>query len=172
MFSNKLFCIIWLVTFLLQILIVTKGGFCFSTKPLNLDHWAWCIGLGVFELILGQVNIKNLFNLFLNFKIIITIPSNILPKFFAFGRGEVQPTPILVTGEYDIPEVRQISGKEVGGVHPPHSKARSGQILWLLGLTRLQTQVHYYFLFFLALKKNFIILLYLLFVCLYLFVLF
>lgn len=72
---------------------------------------------------------------------IATIPSNILPKFFAFGRGEIQPTSILVTGEYDIPEVRQTSGKEVGGVHPPHGNARPGQILWLLGLTRLQTQV-------------------------------
>lgn len=80
-------------------------------------------------------------NVYKNFKVIATIPSNVLPKFFAFGRGEVQPTSILVTGEYDIPEVRAASGKEIGGILPPHAGARPGQILWLLGLTRLQTQV-------------------------------
>ncbi|KAF7638566.1 hypothetical protein Mgra_00001944, partial [Meloidogyne graminicola] len=73
--------------------------------------------------------------------IIITIPSNILPKFFSFGRGEVRPTSILVTGEYDIPEVRQTSGREIGGIPASSSGARPGQILWLLGLTRLQTQM-------------------------------
>lgn len=78
-----------------------------------------------------------------NFQIIATIPSNVLPKFFSLGRGEVQPTSILVTGEYDIPEVRHMGGKEVGGVTPMSSGARPGQILWLLGLTRLQTQVSF-----------------------------
>lgn len=70
-----------------------------------------------------------------------------MPKFFTFGRGEVQPTTILVTGEYDIPEVRQSSGKEIGGILSPHAGARPGQILWLLGLTRLQTQVFITFVF-------------------------
>lgn len=74
-------------------------------------------------------------------QIIATIPSSVLPKFFAFGRGEVQPTSILVTGEYDIPEVSGGAVKEIGGVTASQNSARPGQLLWLLGLTRLQTQV-------------------------------
>ncbi|KAI1732814.1 plasma membrane calcium-transporting ATPase 2 [Ditylenchus destructor] len=127
LFSNPIFCIIWITTLISQVLIVQFGGLWFSTAPLDATQWIVCIVFGLFELVWGQI--------------IATIPSNILPKFFAFGRGEVQPTSILVTGEYDIPEVRQASGKEVGGVLPPHDAARPGQILWLLGLTRLQTQM-------------------------------
>uniref|UniRef100_A0A915DAQ6 Calcium-transporting ATPase n=1 Tax=Ditylenchus dipsaci TaxID=166011 RepID=A0A915DAQ6_9BILA len=98
LFSNPIFCIIWITTLISQVLIVQFGGLWFSTAPLDGLQWAICVGFGLFELIWGQV--------------IATIPSNVLPKFFAFGRGEVQPTSILVTGEYDIPEVRAASGKE------------------------------------------------------------
>uniref|UniRef100_A0A915N7V3 P-type Cu(+) transporter n=1 Tax=Meloidogyne javanica TaxID=6303 RepID=A0A915N7V3_MELJA len=124
--SNPIFCIIWLLTLISQILIVQFAGEWFFTKSLDLIHWGFCFLFAICELIWGQI--------------IITIPSNVLPKFFAFGRGEVRPTSILVTGEYDIPEVRQTSGREIGGVPAGSSGARPGQILWLLGLTRLQTQ--------------------------------
>ena len=50
---------------------------------------------------------------------------------------------MLVTGEYDIPEVAGGAGKELGGVAPPMANARPAQILWLLGLTRLQTQASF-----------------------------
>lgn len=57
-----------------------------------------------------------------------------MPKFFTFGRGEIKPTSILITGEYETTEgfVKGIPGEE---------QKRPGQLLWLLGLTRLQTQV-------------------------------
>lgn len=42
------------------------------------------------------------------------------------GSGEVQPTDHILNGEYDDSDT--------------HDK-RSGQILWIRGLTRLQTQV-------------------------------
>lgn len=58
-----------------------------------------------------------------------------LPKFFSFGGGEVQPTSVLVTGEYDT------SDGLVKGMSKEDQK-RPGQMLWLLGLTRLQTQVY------------------------------
>jgi hypothetical protein len=38
-------------------------------------------------------------------------------------------------------QVRQTGGREIGGVPAASLGARPGQILWLLGLTRLQTQV-------------------------------
>ncbi|TMS39882.1 hypothetical protein L596_006341 [Steinernema carpocapsae] len=119
LFSNPIFCIIWLGTLISQVLIVQFGGLWFSTAPLDLLQWGFCILCGVLELIWGQI--------------ISTIPSNILPKFFSFGRGEVQPTSILVTGEYDSPGA--LTGKDADQAHRP------GQILWLLGLTRLQTQM-------------------------------
>ncbi|CAK5042061.1 unnamed protein product [Meloidogyne enterolobii] len=125
--SNPIFCIIWLLTLISQILIVQFAGEWFFTKSLDLIHWGFCFLFAICELIWGQI--------------IITIPSNVLPKFFAFGRGEVRPTSILVTGEYDILEVRQTAGREIGGVPAGSSGARPGQILWLLGLTRLQTQM-------------------------------
>lgn len=98
------------------------------TAPLTPYQWAICVALGLGEFIWGQI--------------VCTIPSNVLPKFFSLGRGEVQPTSILVTGEYDIPEVRSGAGKELGSVTPMSQNGRPGQILWLLGLTRLQTQVN------------------------------
>ncbi|VDK60271.1 unnamed protein product [Anisakis simplex] len=67
-------------------------------------------------------------------RVIATIPSSILPKFFSFGRGEVQPTSILVTGEYEHVDTL---GKGI----TKEQQQRPGQILWLLGLTRLQTQM-------------------------------
>ncbi|KAI6187513.1 Calcium-transporting ATPase [Aphelenchoides besseyi] len=127
LFSNPIFCVIWIGTLISQVLIVQYGGRWFSTAPLDLVQWGICVAFALGELLWGQV--------------IATIPSNVLPKFFSLGRGEVQPTSILVTGEYDIPEVRHAGSKEVGGITPIHSGARPGQILWLLGLTRLQTQM-------------------------------
>ncbi|KAK0399123.1 hypothetical protein QR680_002907 [Steinernema hermaphroditum] len=119
LFSNPIFCIIWLGTLISQVLIVQYGGLWFRTAKLDWIQWTICIACGLFELVWGQI--------------ISTIPSNILPKFFSFGRGEVQPTSILVTGEYDSPGV--LAGKDEMQAHRP------GQILWLLGLTRLQTQM-------------------------------
>uniref|UniRef100_A0AC35U6U0 Calcium-transporting ATPase n=1 Tax=Rhabditophanes sp. KR3021 TaxID=114890 RepID=A0AC35U6U0_9BILA len=124
-FTNPIFCTIWVVTFISQIFIIQFGGFWFNTAALSPFHWAICLGLGLSEIVWGQV--------------IATIPSTILPKFFSFGRGEVRPTSILVTGDYDPVDSRSAD-------HPDHkastiSQARPGQILWLLGLTRLQTQM-------------------------------
>jgi Ca2+ transporting ATPase len=127
LFSNPIFCVIWVITLISQIFIVQFGGQWVSTAPLDWFHWSICILFGVGELLWGQI--------------IATIPSNILPKFFAFGRGEVQPTSILVTGEYDIPEVSGGTVKELGGITASQNGGRPGQLLWLLGLTRLQTQM-------------------------------
>uniref|UniRef100_A0A0K0F2H5 Calcium-transporting ATPase n=1 Tax=Strongyloides venezuelensis TaxID=75913 RepID=A0A0K0F2H5_STRVS len=124
-FTNPIFCTIWIVTFISQILIIQFGGYWFSTAPLDIIQWSICLGFGLSEIIWGQV--------------ISTIPSTILPKSFSFGRGEVRPTSILVTGEYDANDERipQIGDDKVSSL----SQARPGQILWLLGLTRLQTQM-------------------------------
>ncbi|VDN55865.1 unnamed protein product [Dracunculus medinensis] len=120
LFTNPIFCVIWILTLISQILIVQFGGAWVSTAPLNEIHWAFCVLCAMGTLIWGQI--------------LATIPSKILPKFFTFGRGEIKPTSILITGEYETTEgfVKGIPGEE---------QKRPGQLLWLLGLTRLQTQM-------------------------------
>uniref|UniRef100_A0A915Q3G6 Calcium-transporting ATPase n=1 Tax=Setaria digitata TaxID=48799 RepID=A0A915Q3G6_9BILA len=120
LFTNPLFCIIWVLTLISQVLIVQFGGAWVSTAPLNKIHWAVCLACAFGTLIWGQV--------------LATIPSKVLPKFFSFGGGEVQPTSVLVTGEYDTTDgfVKGMSKED---------QKRPGQMLWLLGLTRLQTQM-------------------------------
>ncbi|EJD74009.1 calcium ATPase [Loa loa] len=120
LFTNPLFCIIWILTLISQVLIVQFGGAWVSTAPLNEIHWAVCVACGFGTLLWGQV--------------LATIPSKVLPKCFSFGGGEVQPTSVLVTGEYDT------SDGIVKGI-PKEDQKRPGQMLWLLGLTRLQTQM-------------------------------
>ncbi|KAK6051382.1 calcium-translocating P-type ATPase, PMCA-type [Cooperia oncophora] len=124
LFSNPIFCVIWISTLISQVLIVQFGGHWFSTAPLNAIQWAICIACGLGELIWGQV--------------VTTIPSSILPKSFRFGKGEVKPTSILLTGDYDAPSSSSLAPKPDG-----LQEKRPGQMLWLLGLTRLQTQVLY-----------------------------
>ncbi|MFH4975555.1 hypothetical protein AB6A40_002264 [Gnathostoma spinigerum] len=120
LFTNPVFCIIWVATLIAQVLIVQFGGAWVSTAALTEHQWIFCVICALGVLIWGQI--------------LDTIPSSILPKFFSFGRGEVKPTSILVSGDY---EATTGLGKRFSG----DVQARPGQILWLLGLTRLQTQM-------------------------------
>nr|CAD2198639.1 unnamed protein product [Meloidogyne enterolobii] len=110
--TNPIYCAIWISTFLVQILIIEFGGHALYTDPLTVEQWLWCIVFGVGSLLWAQV--------------VATIPAKGLPKGLAIGGGEVEPeTANILTGDDD---------------GEPHEK-RSGQILWIRGLTRLQTQV-------------------------------
>ncbi|XP_071745596.1 LOW QUALITY PROTEIN: plasma membrane calcium-transporting ATPase 2 [Lepeophtheirus salmonis] len=120
LFSNPIYYIIWILTFVGQIVIVQFGGIAFSTSPLNLEQWVWCIFLGIGTLVWQQL--------------VTSIPTSCIPKSLAIGRQPpTEPTSPLA-----------MSGHE-GGHHHHHdiplSGSRSGQILWIRGLTRLQTQV-------------------------------
>ncbi|CAI5448419.1 unnamed protein product [Caenorhabditis angaria] len=125
-FTNPIFCVIWITTLISHILIVQFGGQWFSTAPLDQTQWIVCIACGLGELIWGQV--------------INCIPSSILPKSFRFGKGDVQPTSILLSGEYDVPSSTSQLPLKPDGTSAGDEK-RPGQVLWLLGLTRLQTQI-------------------------------
>ena len=52
-----------------QILIVQYGKFAFSTAPLNLEQWIWCIFFGLGTLVWQQV--------------ITTIPNSCIPQSFS-----------------------------------------------------------------------------------------
>ncbi|CAH8585705.1 unnamed protein product [Schistosoma rodhaini] len=64
--NNLLFVIIWISTFVLQVIIIQFGGYAFSTRPLALEHWLWCLFFGIGTLLWGQV--------------IISVPVWIIPK--------------------------------------------------------------------------------------------
>lgn len=54
-FTNPIFYGIWIVTFVVQILLVQYGSFAFSCVPLTLEQWMWCFFFGVTVLLWNQV---------------------------------------------------------------------------------------------------------------------
>ncbi|KAL7647962.1 UNVERIFIED_CONTAM: hypothetical protein RMT77_001578 [Armadillidium vulgare] len=113
--SNPIFYCIWISTLLSQIVIVQFGGVAFSTAALSLELWMWCVLFGASTLLWGQL--------------VTSIPTKKLPKnVFSWGSGEPQVDPIA---DYST-EKFDDDGKE---------SKRTGQILWIRGLTRLQTQL-------------------------------
>lgn len=111
-FTNPIFYILWTLTIIAQVLIVEFGGVAFSTQPLTLDQWLWCILFGFGTLLWGQL--------------VTSLPTRRIPKKLAWGRGPPEDYPELHTeGKFD---------SETG-------RKRRAHILWLRGLTRLQTQI-------------------------------
>ncbi|XP_062608894.1 plasma membrane calcium-transporting ATPase 2-like isoform X4 [Saccostrea cucullata] len=108
---NPVFIGIWIGTFVAQIILVQFGGTVFSTKALTLDQWFWCVFLGVSTLLWGQI--------------ITTIPTSVIPKNICRKRK----TPEVEDEEEE--EVEEVDGMP----------GRRGQILWIRGLARLQTQI-------------------------------
>ncbi|KAF7637186.1 Cation_ATPase_N domain-containing protein [Meloidogyne graminicola] len=113
--SNRMFCVIWISTFIGQILIIQFGGKWFSTASLNKDQWLICLGLGLFELILGQI--------------VATIPSKkVLPKWLTFYRG--------------IPIVkRKVNMQENTSMAVQRRPISRGYILWVRGVELIG--IHY-----------------------------
>ncbi|XP_076220511.1 plasma membrane calcium-transporting ATPase 3 isoform X6 [Nomia melanderi] len=113
-FTNPIFYSIWIGTCLSQVIIIQYGKMAFSTKALTLEQWMWCLFFGVGTLLWGQV--------------ITTIPTRKIPKILSWGRGQPDDIGAINLGDEKF---------------DPDSdkKPRKGQILWLRGLTRLQTQI-------------------------------
>lgn len=53
-FTNPIFCSIWISTFVAQIVIVQYGGMAFTTKSLTFEQWMWCVLLGAGTLVWQQ----------------------------------------------------------------------------------------------------------------------
>ncbi|XP_073998865.1 plasma membrane calcium-transporting ATPase 3 isoform X4 [Rhodnius prolixus] len=114
-FTNPIFYSIWIGTMAAQVVIIQFGGQAFSTHELSLDQWLWCLFFGFGTLLWGQV--------------VTTIPTRKLPKILSWGRGH----PEEYTEAINLGEEKFDSDSD--------KKPRAGQILWIRGLTRLQTQV-------------------------------
>ncbi|XP_065370725.1 plasma membrane calcium-transporting ATPase 2 isoform X6 [Calliphora vicina] len=115
LFTNPIFYTIWIFTMISQVVIVQYGKMAFSTKALSLDQWLWCIFFGLGTLVWGQL--------------ITSVPTRKLPKILSWGRGH----PEEYTDGMNLGEERFDSIDS-------DKKPRAGQILWIRGLTRLQTQ--------------------------------
>ncbi|XP_066158458.1 plasma membrane calcium-transporting ATPase 2 isoform X5 [Euwallacea fornicatus] len=114
-FTNPIFYTIWIGTCAAQVFIIQYGGMAFSTKALTLEQWFWCLLFGIGTLLWGQL--------------VTTIPTRKIPKILSWGRGHPEEyTEAIPIGEerFDVDSDK---------------KPRAGQILWIRGLTRLQTQV-------------------------------
>ncbi|KAH8256494.1 hypothetical protein KR032_011373 [Drosophila birchii] len=116
LFTNPIFYTIWIFTMISQVLIIQYGKMAFSTKALSLDQWLWCIFFGIGTLVWGQL--------------ITSVPTRKLPKILSWGRGH----PEEYTNAMNLGEERFDSIDS-------DKKPRAGQILWIRGLTRLQTQL-------------------------------
>jgi len=137
-FSNPIYYVIWISTFVSQVLIIEFGSLLFSTVPLNIEQWTWSVLLGVGTLLWQQV--------------VTSVPTA------WFGRAM----------EEDDSKSNRNQNNNLNsrvGTHPPEPLSphlddpapsyshhathhthnpmvgRSGQILWIRGLTRLQTQI-------------------------------
>ncbi|VDN09248.1 unnamed protein product [Dibothriocephalus latus] len=119
LFRNWIFLTIWISTFILQIIIVQFGGFAFSTMALDIDQWMWCLFFGIGELIIGQV--------------IICIPDSIIP--------ECKRKRPAKAAEVEEEEEEEDIEAEPSGIPSEEETAVKGQILWIRGLNRLQTQL-------------------------------
>ncbi|CAH1153361.1 unnamed protein product [Phaedon cochleariae] len=112
-FTNPIFYSIWVGTCVSQVLIIQYGKMAFSTKSLTLEQWLWCLFFGMGTLVWGQL--------------VTTLPTRKMPKILSWGRGHPDETTINIGDE----------GLDLDS----DKKPRAGQILWIRGLTRLQTQV-------------------------------
>ncbi|XP_013148835.1 PREDICTED: plasma membrane calcium-transporting ATPase 2 isoform X3 [Papilio polytes] len=112
LFTNPIFYSIWIGTALSQVIIIQFGGMAFSTAGLSIDQWLWCLFFGAGTLVWGQL--------------VTTVPTRKIPKKLAWGRGQPDPETIQPGPDYDA---------------DLDKKPRAGQILWIRGLTRLQTQI-------------------------------
>ncbi|XP_067624865.1 plasma membrane calcium-transporting ATPase 3-like [Eurosta solidaginis] len=115
LFTNPIFYTIWIFTMISQVLIIQYGKAAFFTKALSLDQWLWCIFFGIGTLVWGQI--------------ITSVPTRKLPKILSWGRGQPE--------EYT--DAMQL-GEELSSMDS-NKKPRAAQILWIRGLTRLQTQL-------------------------------
>ncbi|KPJ00638.1 Plasma membrane calcium-transporting ATPase 3 [Papilio xuthus] len=112
LFTNPIFYSIWIGTALSQVIIIQFGGMAFSTAGLSIDQWLWCLFFGAGTLVWGQL--------------VTTVPTRKIPKKLSWGRGQPDPETIQPGPDYDA---------------DLDKKPRAGQILWIRGLTRLQTQL-------------------------------
>nr|VZI17225.1 unnamed protein product [Spirometra erinaceieuropaei] len=148
------------------VIIVQFGGYAFSTHPLAVEHWLWCLFFGLGSLLWGQL--------------VISLPNWIIPKHcvrrkkkraskkpdytevylspesvpLAASAGTPSPagppppgsqpfyraTTVEAESEEEEEEEEESEDEEPGDLDSTDLRS-TGQILWIRGLSRLQTQI-------------------------------
>ncbi|CAF1148670.1 unnamed protein product, partial [Didymodactylos carnosus] len=108
-FTNPIFYIIWIVTFVVQIILVEFGSIAFSCTGLSIEQWMWCFLFGVGTLLWNQI-------------------VNIIP--------DTQHMPNLGAGVPNLGDPSNLQDQRTVA-----AGLTKGQMLWLRGITRLQTQL-------------------------------
>lgn len=114
---NPIFYGIWIGTLILQVILIQFGGIAFACQRLPASIWLWCILFGLGSLLWGQV--------------VNAIPAGkTIPEY-----GTDVPV--------DVPHFISVSGSAIHGIDRVviPSSLTKGQVLWLRGITRLQTQI-------------------------------
>ncbi|KAJ8387029.1 hypothetical protein AAFF_G00162060 [Aldrovandia affinis] len=117
-FNNLIFCSIVFGTFVIQVVIVQFGGKPFSCVALSVEHWLWCVFLGMGCLLWGQL--------------ISSIPTSRLKFLKTAGHG---------TQKDEIPDEELEEMDDLEEIDHAERELRRGQILWFRGLNRIQTQM-------------------------------
>nr|CAD7439799.1 unnamed protein product [Timema bartmani] len=112
-FSNTIFCSIWVITFVSQVVIINFGNTAFSTAQLSLEQWGWCLLFGVGTLLWGQL--------------ITTLPTSKLPKTLSCGRGRSEEFGNAI--------------KQFAPDAEDDKRVRKGKVLWVRNIRRVRTQI-------------------------------
>lgn len=115
-FTNPIFVAVIVGTFVVQVFLIEFGSIIFSTHPLSLSEWLWCLFWGFGVLVWHQI--------------IAFIPISVIPKSMSFGKSSIE-TPVPDMDEADDGMDRTDSRAEL----------KRAQILWMRGLNRLQQQI-------------------------------
>uniref|UniRef100_A0A3Q3N231 Calcium-transporting ATPase n=1 Tax=Mastacembelus armatus TaxID=205130 RepID=A0A3Q3N231_9TELE len=115
---NPIFCSIVLGTLTTQIIIVEFGGKPFSCVGLTIDHWLWCVFMGLGTLLWGQL--------------VSSVPTSWLTFLKTAGHG---------TQREEIPEKELEKLNDMDAIDHAEIELRKGQVLWCRGLNRIQTQI-------------------------------
>ncbi|KAI0981353.1 hypothetical protein GJ496_004465 [Pomphorhynchus laevis] len=114
-FRNPIFYSIWITTLILQVILVQFGGIAFACQQLPLNIWLWSLVFGIGSLLWGQV--------------VNLIPAGkTIPE---YGTDVPVDVPSFLTAG-GIPGLERVTIP---------SSLTKGQVLWLRGITRLQTQL-------------------------------
>ncbi|XP_062456966.1 plasma membrane calcium-transporting ATPase 3-like [Rhea pennata] len=126
-FANPIFCSIVLGTFAIQIVIVQFGGKPFSCSPLSAEQWLWCLFVGVGELVWGQV--------------MAWVPGGRLrcPGAVAGPAGAGAPAGGAAAAAAAAADEDEDEDEEE--IDLAERELRRGQVLWVRGLNRIQTQM-------------------------------
>ncbi|XP_016850766.1 plasma membrane calcium-transporting ATPase 1 [Anolis carolinensis] len=115
-FTNIIFCCVFVGTLIVQILIVQFGGLPFSCAELTLDQWLWSVFFGIGTLLWGQV--------------ITTIPTKYLR--WLKEVGDAPPETEDCESEEGCDNATEIDYGE--------QELRRSQILWCRSLKRIRVQ--------------------------------